>query len=165
VGIVCDCARSNQQARTSASLQTGQYMTAPLDMMLQVSLSLSKASDSELQRGRPLRLGSRWQPAPGCCLVNSFIRSMHRQKTVSELRLQMVDFISYERDVMQRLSALNVHSNFILREQEHHKFHHPAWLGIDLLNSFSWSDGRQVLSIADQIFRCNDYYSMGSQGR
>jgi len=48
---------------------------------------------------------------------------------VSELRQQMIDFISQEQNSMKRLSALNAH---ILREQEHLN---PAWLGVDLFDA------------------------------
>jgi hypothetical protein len=56
VGIVHDCTgtRSNQQGGASDFVQASQQleMTSPLDMILQISLSLSKASDTDLMKSR-----------------------------------------------------------------------------------------------------------------
>ena len=68
-------------------------------------------------------------PGDGHCLFNSFLRSLHLHTRVSELRLQMIQRISEERNVMKRLSALNAH---ISREQDRLN---SAWMDVDLLDA------------------------------
>jgi hypothetical protein len=68
-------------------------------------------------------------PGDGHCLFNSFLRSLHLHTRVSELRLQMIQRISEERNAMKRLSALNAH---ISREQDRLN---SAWMDVDLLDA------------------------------
>jgi hypothetical protein len=68
-------------------------------------------------------------PGDGHCLFNSFLRSLHLQTRVSELRRQMIQQIFSDQNAMRRLSTLNAH---ISREQEHFN---PAWMGVALLDA------------------------------